>query len=429
MIDLTPEPKRALLVAVHLREEPDEEFNESVAELGRLAVTLGYEVAGAVTQRRAAFSPGAYIGPGKVDELKERVAAGEALVLIVDHEISPSQARNLEKETGAQVLDRTAVILEIFHQHAHTRTARAQVEIVRLQYMAPRLREQQKNQGRQRSVVGGRGVGESKLELDRRKIRDRVTELTEQLEDMEEERRVRRARRQGLPRAALVGYTNAGKSTLMRALTGAEVLVADQLFATLDTTVRALHPESQPRILLSDTVGVIKKLPHELVASFRSTLEEALEAGLLIQVVDASGRALERQLETTNQVLAEVGAAQIPRMLVFNKADLLGDAAAQAEAAVNLRRRWPEALVVSARRPEDVEHVRAALIAFFSRDLIDWDLRLTYDRQYLRPEIHAAGDVLEERYEPGGILLRVRLNPAALERLLPLLHGPPRGSE
>ena len=235
-------------------------------------------------------------------------------MVLIDHEISPSQAFNLEKEVGCEVMDRTMVILEIFHRHARSRIARAQVEIARLGYMAPRLREAAKQAGpkdRARSGTGGRSGGESHGELDRRKIRDRIAELQKELDAMGAGRSTQRARRQerqGLARVALVGYTNAGKSTLMRALTGSEALVADKLFATLDTTVRALHPETVPRVLVSDTVGFIKNLPHDLVASFKSTLDEALEASLLAHVVDASDPGFERQLEVTEEVLDEIGA-------------------------------------------------------------------------------------------------------------------------
>ena len=255
-------------------------------------------------------------------------------MVLIDHEISPSQTFTLEKELGCQVMDRTMVILEIFHRHARSRAARAQVEIARLGYMAPRLREAAKQAGpkdRARSGTGGRSGGESHGELDRRKIRDRIAELQKELDAMDLGRKTQRARRQerqGLARVALVGYTNAGKSTLMRALTGNQVLVADKLFATLDTTVRALHPESVPRVLVSDTVGFIKNLPHGLVASFKSTLDEALEASLLCHVVDASDPGFERQLEVTEEVLDEIGAKDVPRLLVFNKIDRGGDAAA-----------------------------------------------------------------------------------------------------
>ncbi len=319
MQSVSEKPKRAVVAAVHLSSVSDVEFEASVTELGQLAKTLGFEVVATFTQKRPKFDSAAYLGLGKrlemrsflrneheldhergalqADEEADASERGEPVegtpppeargapgavrtprregaeakkaseapadpetrradVILVDHEISPSQARNLEKEVGCEVMDRTMVILEIFHRHARSREARAQVEIARLGYMAPRLREAAKiagPQGRQRSGIGGRGAGESQNELDRRKIRDRIAELREELVAMDVERKTQRSRRQerqGLAHVALVGYTNAGKSTLMRALTGSDVLVADKLFATLDTTVRALHPESVPRVLV-----------------------------------------------------------------------------------------------------------------------------------------------------------------------------------
>ena len=218
-------------------------------------------------------------------------------------------------------------------------------------------------------------------------------------------------------RVALVGYTNAGKSTLMRALTGSDVLVADRLFATLDTTVRPLHPESRPRVLVSDTVGFIDKLPHGLVASFKSTLDEALEAGLLVQVVDASDPSYERQLEVTTEVLGEIGAGDLPRLLVFNKIDRVGGPDEQVAASRRLRERWPDAVVMSARRPEDVAALRERFIAFFGRDLVEGEVRVPYDRQARRGQIFAHCEVLEERYEDDGVIFRVRAHPALLDRL------------
>jgi GTP-binding protein HflX len=255
------------------------------------------------------------------------------------------------------------------------------------------------------------------LELDRRKIRDRIAELTRELEGLEEERRTQRARRHDMSRVALVGYTNAGKSTLMRALTGSEVLVADKLFATLDTTVRALHPEARPRVLVSDTVGFIDKLPHALVESFKSTLDEALEAGLLAQVIDASDPNHERQLQVTSEVLADIGAGDLPRLLVFNKIDRVGDAAAEDAATRALQARWPDCLVMSARRPADVARLRERLVAFFARDLVEGELRIPYDRQQLRGDIFACCEVLGESYQEDAVVFHVRAHPAALERL------------
>src|SRR6267143_632824 len=352
---------RAIVAAVQLSSVSDAEFDASLTELRQLAKTLGFEVVGKFTQKRAGFDKTAYFGTGKREELKEQILEHQAEIILIDHEISPSQAFNLEKEAGCQVMDRTMVILEIFHRHASSRFARAQVEIARLGYMAPRLREAAKQAGpkdRARSGTGGRSGGESHGELDRRKIRDRITELQKELDGMALERKTQRARRQerqGLARVALVGYTNAGKSTLMRALTGSEALVADKLFATLDTTVRALHPESIPRVLVSDTVGFIKNLPHGLVASFKSTLDEALEASLLVHVVDASDPGFERQLAVTEEVLDEIGAQDLPRLVVFNKIDRGGDEAA-------LRARGREAPHCTIRRA-----IRPALVRFHSR--------------------------------------------------------------
>jgi GTP-binding protein HflX len=301
--EVKEKPNYAIVAAVQIPSVTDIEFEASLNELRELAKTLGFTVVKTFVQKRAGFDVTAYLGAGKRQEIRdyvnneyeitevEEVAANlgglnlgdvEINTLLVDHEISPSQARNLELEVGCVVMDRTMVILEIFHRNARSRAARAQVEIARLGYMAPRMREAAKlagSQGRQRSGEGGRGAGESQTELDRRKIRDRIAELQLEIVAMDVERKTQRARRQerqGLAGIALVGYTNAGKSTLMRALTGSEVLVANKLFATLDTTVRSLYPESVPRILVSDTVGFIKNLPHGLVASFKSLMQATL---------------------------------------------------------------------------------------------------------------------------------------------------------
>jgi len=297
------------------------------------------------------------------------------------------------------------------------------VEIARLGYMAPRLREAAKlagPQGRQRSGVGGRGAGESHTELDKRKIRDRIAELQLEIAAMEVERKTQRARRQdrqGGANVALVGYTNAGKSTLMRALTGSEVLVANKLFATLDTTVRALYPESVPRVLVSDTVGFIKNLPHGLVASFKSTLDEALDASLLLHVIDASDPGFERQLEVTDKVLAEIEAQDVPRIRVFNKIDHVGDATAQAEKAAALREKYPDCIVMSARRPEDVAKLHQAIVAFFQRDLVEAELFLPWSAQQLRGAVFATCEVLAERAEAEGAFFHVRGEQAILDSL------------
>ncbi len=414
--------KHAVVAAVQLPGVSDVEFEASLVELRDLAKTLGFKVTRTFTQKRSAFDSAAYLGVGKREEIRCFVNepeaadsdAGHVDVIFVDHEISPTQTRNLELEVGCEVMDRTMVILEIFHRHARSRAARAQVEIARLGYMAPRLREMAKlagPQGRQRSGTGGRGAGESHTEMDRRKIRDRIAELQQEIAAMDVERQTQRSRRQerqGLANVALVGYTNAGKSTLMRALTGSEVLVEDKLFATLDTTVRALHPESMPRVLVSDTVGFIKNLPHGLVASFKSTLDEALDASLLLHVIDASDPGFERQIEVTDEVLDEIGAKDVPRIRVFNKIDHVGDATAQAEREATLRVQYPDCIVMSARRDNDVAMLHKAIVAFFQQNLVEAELFIPWSAQKLRNKIFSSFEVLEERADGEGAFLRVR---------------------
>lgn len=436
------EKPRAVLVAVQLPEVSDEEHESSLFELGRLAKTLGLNVVASVTQKRSALAAAAVVGEGKLAELArwtggtgrvgspapgakeeepeeapEELVAPEqrATVVLVDHEISPSQARNLERATGAEVLDRTAVILAIFQRHARSREAVLQVEIARLAYMAPRLRESGRGRSRQGGGIGGKGAGESQIELDRRKVRDRIAELRRELAAIEKDSVTRRRRRWSQPTAAIVGYTNAGKSSLMRALTASDkLLVADQLFATLDTTVRALQPETRPRILISDTVGFIKKLPHDLVASFRSTLEEARDAALLLHVVDASDPAFPAQMQVTEEVLKEIDAGEAPRLLVLNKDDRLTD-----ERRRELSERYPDALLLSSRAPADVARLREKIIEYFERDMVEEDIVVPYSEQKRVGQVYESCRVLEESFDEAGTRLRVRASPEVLARLRP----------
>ncbi len=423
----------------------------SLGELGRLVKTLGYEVIGTVSQKRDDIGGGTVLGKGRLEELAA-ITGGTGVVesmaparkskarerfddtggrkptmasaepdperkpefVIVDHEISPSQARNLERATGAQVLDRTGVIVEIFHRHAHSREAKLQVEIARLKYVSPRLRESSGGGGRQQ----GPGAGESDLEVDRRKVRDRLAELKEQLETIQRDSDERRSARRDQLRVALVGYTNAGKSSLMRALTGSEVLVEDKLFATLDTTVRALQPENRPRVLVSDTVGFIKKLPHDLVASFRSTLAEALEASLLLFVVDASDPTWESQLEVSRNVLKEIGADTVPSRLLLNKIDRVSE-----EDRAALREKHPDAILLSAASASDVAALRETIIAFFEASMVEDELMLPYAKQGLLSDVYENARVLSEDYDANGRVMRVRGLPAAIARLRRTLAG------
>lgn len=431
-----PSLPRALIVAVQLDSVSDVEFESSLAELGELAKTLGLEVVGRFTQKRSSFESSAYLGVGKREEIRQFLQADQANsaslsktnkepveFILVDHEISPSQALNLENEVGCEVMDRTVVILEIFHRNASSHASRVQVEIARLTYMAPRLREAAKRDGpsgRQRSGTGGRGTGQSRAQVDSQKVRERIAELQKEIDAMEASRDTQRSRRQGqsgLAQVALVGYTNAGKSTLMRALTGRDALVANKLFATLDTKVRTLQPESVPRVLVSDTVGFIKNLPHGLVASFKSTLDEALSASLLLHVIDAGDPGFEAQIQVTDKVLAEIGADDVPRIRVFNKIDYLDDATAQAERTAELQATYPGCIVLSARRKEDIKSLHQTIVETFQKDLIETEIFLPWSAQELRGEIFAFCEVLEERADEEGAFFRFRTTPDVVARL------------
>ena len=461
---LYPQTLEAVLVGVQLPDVSDQDNASSLDELARLVTTLGYKVIGRMSQRRTSQRGATVLGDGKLAELakwtggtgvvaslavhKKSKAAlkfdkniisedeteseetedlsdtdshshsqsiepnKKAQIVIFDCDLSPSQLRNLESASGVQVLDRTGVIIEIFSKHARTKAARLQVEIARLTYVAPRLRETGGGADRQGGGVGGKGAGESSVELDRRKIRDRIKELKEELGSIGQEHLTRRARREQELTVALVGYTNAGKSSLMRALTGSEVLVADKLFATLDTTIRPLHPESRPKVLISDTVGFIKKLPHDLVASFRSTLDEALNASLLLYVVDAADVSFRSQLEVTKTVLGEVGATDVPSLLVLNKKDRLS-----AEELNALHTEFPDAISISTRDPEDLKKLREKILHFFETDMVDEDLFIPYTVQGVIGEVRSRMRVLGESYDEKGVKLQIRANPEDIARL------------
>ncbi len=324
-------------------------------------------------------------------------------IVIVDCDLSPSQIRNLESATDCQVLDRTGVIIEIFSRHARTKAARLQVEIARLSYMAPRLRESQKGGDRQGGGVGGKGAGETSLELDKRRIRDRIKELKTELAGIGNEHQVQRARRSQENTVALVGYTNAGKSSLMRALTGSEILVADKLFATLDTTVRPMYPETKPKILISDTVGFIKKLPHDLVASFKSTLDEALHASLLLYVVDGSDPSFRSQLTVTQKVLSEVGANDVPFLLILNKSDKISISEQD-----QLKVEFPEAVMISTRNEVDVKSLKEKILSYFEQDMIQEELLVPFHINGILGDLRNNMRVIKEDYNEVGAKLTVR---------------------
>jgi GTPase len=466
----------AVLVGIQTPGISNEELQSSLDELGRLVTTLGYKVIGRMSQKRKSDRGFTVLGDGKLRELAEwtggsgviapgvvkkkhkaalkfeagdepvdeangdadlmdedpdddietedsveapagpRAPKDRAAYVVFDCDLSPSQLRNIESASGAAALDRTGVIIEIFSRHAKTRAARLQVEIARLAYVAPRLRETGGDEDRGGGGVGGKGAGETSLELDRRNIRDRIKELKDELGSIAQEHDVRRARRNQELTVALVGYTNAGKSSLMRALTGSDVLVADKLFATLDTTVRLLYPESRPRILISDTVGFIKKLPHDLVASFKSTLDEALNASLLLFVVDCSDPTFRSQLEVTQSVLAEVGVTDVASRLVLNKVDRL-----EHTDLVLLKREFPDAIYLSAIRKDDVAALREKLITHFESEMVDEEFQIPYAAKGVIGEIRDRVRVLDEAYDEQGVTMKVRGQGEQIDRLRALV--------
>ncbi|MGF1760698.1 GTPase HflX [Photobacterium sagamiensis] len=428
----------ALLISICTPQFKGDEATESLAELARLVTTLGFKVVGTQSQKQSSTQRLNVLGLGKLAEIahltgnKGLVEEGEeaedlpdetpftdipsenlpfscADVVVFDCDLSPSQLRNVENQLGVEVFDRTGIIIEIFSRHARTRTARLQVEIARLNYLAPRLRESTSG-NKERQM--GKGAGETTLELDRRKVRDQLAELKRELVSVQDEMKGRRTQRSELFCVALVGYTNAGKSSMMRAITGSEVLVENKLFATLDTTVRALQPITQPRILVSDTVGFIKKLPHDLVASFHSTLAEAHDASLLLYVVDASDPSFRSQLDVVHEVLEEVGVEGIKKLLVLNKSDQLNTEQQQA-----LMEEFPDAMMTSTRNPLDITKLHKYIVGVAEHEMIEDEIIVPYTAKGIIGEIRSSMSVTKEEYEYSHIKLTVRSNAIDLARL------------
>jgi GTP-binding protein HflX len=352
-------PEKAVLVGVATRNVTPRQAREHLAELARLADTAGARIVGEVMQRRPAFDPSTLIGEGKAKEVAALVEEHEADLVIFDEDLSGSQAKNLEALIKTKILDRSGLILDIFAKHARTAESRIQVEVAQLEYMIPRLTRAWTHLSRQAGgSIGLRGPGETQLETDRRAVRKRIADLRKKLEKLESVRTAQRERRRPTFHAALVGYTNAGKSTLMNALTQAGVEAADRLFATLDPTTRQLWLGGARKAVMSDTVGFIRKLPHGLVSSFKSTLSAAAQATFILHVVDASSSDFEEQMEITARILEELGITETPRLIVFNKCDLL-----EPERIETLKIQHPEAVFVSAEKKQGLEELRDRLRA------------------------------------------------------------------
>ena len=415
--------ERVVLIGVWT-EGTVEDAENSMAELALLAETAGSQVLEALIQRRDRPDPATYIGSGKARELRDVVISTGADTVICDGELTPGQLIQLEDVVKVKVIDRTALILDIFAQHAKSREGKAQVALAQMQYMLPRLRGWGQSMSRQAGgrVAGGggigtRGPGETKIETDRRRIRERMAKLRREIKDMKKSRDTKRQqrRRNAIPSVAIAGYTNAGKSSLLNRLTGAGVLVEDALFATLDPTVRRARTPEGREFTLTDTVGFVRHLPHELVEAFRSTLEEVADADLILHVVDGSHPDPESQLAAVREVFVEVDAHDVPELVVVNKADI-----ADPLVLSRLLRREKHAVVVSARTGQGVDELRALLDRDLPRPDVEVDVLVPYDRGELVARVHQTGEVLAVEHTDDGTRLHARVGPALAAELTEL---------
>ena len=409
MITTRSPRERAYLVGILLPGATPERVRDQMAELADLARTAGTEVVGTEVQRRSEVDPAHFLGMGKVASLRDMKLEGEFDVVICNEDLSPRQQRNLELTVKARVLDRTEIILEIFAQHARTHEGRLQVEAARLHHLLPRLigaYAYDRQVGGRRGGVGARGgFGEQQIEVERRRIRKRMRDLDREIEQVRTQRHQQRTgrRRAALETAAIVGYTNAGKSTLLNVLTGADVRAEHRLFATLDPTTRKLELPAGRELLLTDTVGFIQKLPTDLVAAFRATLEEVTEADLIIQVLDLSSPAVAEQAATVERVLAELGAVDKPRVVALNKADLLGPASRR-RAITALSERYPGAVAISALKGTGFSELLKAIDRASRGDAVAIEILVPYGREGVLAELRKIGGVERTEYVDGGTL-------------------------
>lgn len=416
--------ERIVLVGVTLGGHTDEETEEGLDELSLLIDTAGADEAARVTQRRDTPDPAFYIGKGKVDELREVCLAIDADTVVFDNELTPGQQYNLERALGRTALDRTAVILDIFAQNAHTQEGKAQVELAMLRYRLPRLRRGAKaGLSQQGGGIGTRGPGETRLEVDRRRIMRRIEKLERDLKDLQRTRQTQRKgrSRSGLASVVIVGYTNAGKSTLLNALTRAGVLAEDRLFATLDPTTRRLSLPGGEPVLLTDTVGFIRQLPHGLIESFKSTLEVASEADMLVHVVDGSSVHPDQQITAVREVLAEIGADSVPEFIVFNKADMLDDHGAA------LVEEYEGSVAVSALTHQGIDVLLRRLADRMRAISRVTELLVPFERGDIVASVHREGEVVSIEEAETGLRIRARLSEASAGRLREFVAGVANG--
>ncbi len=394
---------------------------EDLDELAALADSAGAEPVARVVQSRPQPDPATYIGKGKLDELHDTIHANRADAVILDQELTPGQLRSLEERLGVKVIDRTALILDIFALHARSREGRVQVELAQLNYLLPRLRGWGEAMSRLGGGIGTRGPGETKLEVDRQHIRRRITKLRRDIKDMARTRDVKRARRRSgnTPQIAIAGYTNAGKTTLLNRLTGADALVADQLFATLDPTVRKLDLPGGRGATLSDTVGFVRKLPHDLVEAFRSTLEEVTMAEVILHVADASSPELDAQIDAVRRVLDEIGAGDIPEVLALNKIDQV-----EGSARVRLARRFPGSVAVSGTTGEGAVGLLEVLAQTLPHPSVRVELLIPWGREDVTARLYREAEVLETELDGDGTIVRALVGERELAAVREFVRSP-----
>ena len=408
--------EKALLVGVIQPGMTESLIHEHLDELELLAETAGAKIAGRITQRVSKINPATFIGKGKAEELLNQAKELDVKLIVFDDELSPGQMKNYHKiSENVKVLDRSGLILDIFHKHAKTKEARTQVDLAYMEYLLPRLTRQWTHLERQMGGIGTRaGMGETQIEIDRRLIRTRISKLKKELTRIEKERDTQSYRRQSEFRVSLVGYTNAGKSTLFKALTGSDVYIQDQLFATLDTTVRQIKINETHPILLSDTVGFIRKLPHNLVASFKSTLKEVLEADLILVMLDISSSQIEDHFQTIENVLKEMGAQEIPQILVLNKVDLISDG----NMIEKRQREFPNSVTVSAQQHLRLSELKSRILGKMEENFQTIDLEFSYDQGKTIAHAQEGVDVLKREYEETGVKLRIRGSRSRINQIL-----------
>ncbi len=410
------EKEKALLVGAIQPGMTEAIIHEHLDELELLADTAGAEIVGRITQRVSKIDAATFIGKGKADELLKQAQELGVKLILFDDELSPGQIKNYHKiSENVKVLDRSGLILDIFQKHAKTKEAQTQVDLAYLEYLLPRLTRQWTHLERQMGGIGTRaGMGETQIEIDRRLIRTRITKLKKELRRIEKERDIQSYRRRSEFRVSLVGYTNAGKSTLFKALTGSDVYIQDQLFATLDTTVRKLKLDESHPILLSDTVGFIRKLPHNLVASFKSTLKEVLEADLILVMLDISSSQIEDHIQTIDEVLKEMGAHEIPQILVLNKVDLICDG----NMVESRQREFPDSVTISAQRHLRLSELRSRILGKMEENFQTIDLEFSYDQGRTIAQAQEGVEVLKREYEENGVKLRIRGSRSRINQIL-----------